>query len=115
MKNAFTIPLFITCLIFIGAAFGGVLVCFPPFTQKVFGMENSGVNYGIMFLGYASGSYFGPQIAAKTKMLGPDGAVMATSYANAYGIAIGVGVAGIVVCLLLMYVKSRYADQVKAA
>ena len=110
MKNAFTIPLFITCLIFIGAAFGGVLVCFPPFTQKVFGMENSGVNYGIMFLGYASGSYFGPQIAAKTKMLGPDGAVMATSYANAYGIAIGVGVAGIVVCLLLMYVKSRYAD-----
>lgn len=115
MKNAFTIPLFITCLIFIGAAFGGVLVCFPPFTQKVFGMENSGVNYGIMFLGYASGSYFGPQIAAKTKMLGPDGAVMATSYANAYGIAIGVGVAGIVVCLLLMYVKSRYANQVKAA
>lgn len=115
MKNAFTIPLFITCLIFIGAAFGGVLVCFPPFTQKVFGMENSGVNYGIMFLGYASGSYFGPQIAAKTKMLGPDGAVMATSYANAYGIAIGVGVAGIVVCRLLMYVKSRYANQVKAA
>ena len=39
---------------------------------------------------------------------------MATSYANAYGIAIGVGVAGIVVCLLLMYVKSRYANQVKA-
>ena len=115
MKNAFTIPLFITCLIFIGAAFGGVLVCFPPFTQKVFGMENSGVNYGIMFLDYASGSYFGPQIAAKTKMLGPDGAVMATSYANAYGIAIGVGVAGIVVCLLLMYVKSRYANQVKTA
>ena len=102
-------------IILVVTIFGGVLVCFPPFTQKVFGMENSGVNYGIMFLGYASGSYFGPQIAAKTKMLGPDGAVMATSYANAYGIAIGVGVAGIVVCLLLMYVKSRYADQVKAA
>ncbi|MCD8280537.1 MAG: MFS transporter [Enterocloster citroniae] len=115
MRNAFTIPMFIVCLIFIGAAFGGVLVCFPPFTQKVFGMENSGVNYGIMFLGYASGSYFGPQIAAKTKMLGPDGAVMATSYANAYSIAIAVGVAGIVVCFLLMYVKDRYAKQAKAA
>ena len=40
---------------------------------------------------------------------------MATSYANAYSIAIAVGVAGIVVCFLLMYVKDRYAKQAKAA
>lgn len=111
MKNAFTVPLFLVCLLFIGAAFGGVLVCFPPMTQKTFGMANSGVNYGIMFVGYAVGSYFGPQIAANTKVLGPDGAAMVTSYARAYDIAMAVGVAGICVCLLLMAVKKRYARQ----
>ena len=36
---------------------------YPSLTPQTFGLKYNGVNYGIMFIGFALGSYFGPVIA----------------------------------------------------
>lgn len=64
MATAKTWPIFILCVLLLGFAFGGSLVVFPPFTRKYFGVKNLGVNYGIMFMGYAGGSFVGPRISS---------------------------------------------------
>lgn len=62
--NVKALPMFLICVIMLGFAFGGLLVLFPPITSKYFGTKNLGVNYGIMFLGYAGGSFVGPRISS---------------------------------------------------
>ena len=62
--TAKSMPLFIVCVVLMGFSFGGLLVVFPPITANHFGTKNLGVNYGIMFLGYAGGSYVGPRISS---------------------------------------------------
>ena len=47
----------------IGFAFGALLVIYPPLTGETFGTTHLGVNYGIMFLGYALGAWIGPRLA----------------------------------------------------
>lgn len=84
--------MFIVFLILLGAAFGGVLVVYPPLTASQFGMKNQGINYGIMFFGYAIGSLFGPQIAANFV----DATAGALAYSNVYLVAICVAVVGLV-------------------
>jgi OFA family oxalate/formate antiporter-like MFS transporter len=64
MTAAKTWAMFILCIILLGFAFGGALVVFPPFTRKYFGVQNLGVNYGIMFMGYAGGAFVGPMISS---------------------------------------------------
>lgn len=64
MAAAKTWAMFILCIILLGFAFGGALVVFPPFTRKYFGVQNLGVNYGIMFMGYAGGAFVGPMISS---------------------------------------------------
>ena len=86
------IVMFIFFLILLGAAFGGVLVVYPPLTASQFGMKNQGINYGIMFFGYSIGSLFGPQIAANfvNSEAGP------LAYNNVYLVAIGVAIIGLI-------------------
>lgn len=54
---------FTVSVIILGFAFGGVLVVFPPLTSANFGVTNLGINYGIMFVGYAVGGFIGPRLA----------------------------------------------------
>lgn len=84
--------MFIVFLILLGAAFGGVLVVYPPLTASQFGMKNQGINYGIMFFGYSIGSLFGPQIAAN--FVNTSAGTLA--YSNVYLVAIGVALVGLV-------------------
>lgn len=65
LSFSYSFPLFVFFLAILGAAFGGVLVVFPPLTSKTFGLKHSGVNYGFMFFGYSFGAFLGPQIAAR--------------------------------------------------
>lgn len=58
------VAVFVVCVAVLGFAFGGVLVLFPPLTSQRFGMTNIGINYGIMFLGYALGGFIGPRLGA---------------------------------------------------
>jgi len=44
----------------IGICFGGFLAVYPPLTVHYFGAENFSVNYGLVFIGYGAGCFFGP-------------------------------------------------------
>jgi OFA family oxalate/formate antiporter-like MFS transporter len=55
---------FVFCIVVLGFAFGGLLVIFPPMTGRMFGTKYLGMNYSLVFLGYAGGALIGPRIAA---------------------------------------------------
>lgn len=90
-----TMPLFLACVVLLGFAFGGLLVVFPPITGKYFGIKNLGVNYGIMFLGYAGGSFVGPRISSY--FMDTTG-----SFALAYKSAAALAALGVVLIILIM-------------
>lgn len=97
LRFAFNTAMFVIFLILLGASFGGVLVVFPTLTNGTFGQKFSGTNYGIMFFGYAIGSLIGPQIST----LAVNAGAGTSAYNNAYLVAIGVAVFGILVGLFL--------------
>lgn len=104
LKFAANQVMFIICLIFLGAAFGGVLVVYPPLSSKQFGIKNSGINYGIMFFAYAVGSLFGPQIAARFVVAD---AVGTTAYTNVYTIAMIVAAIGFAMSFYLIKLTAK--------
>ncbi|NMA52003.1 MAG: OFA family MFS transporter, partial [Peptococcaceae bacterium] len=59
--------LFITAAMLIALCFGGIMGIFPALTADMFGPKNNGVNYGIMFTGFAIAATLGPMLAANVK------------------------------------------------
>ena len=55
---------FAISIIGIGICFGGTMGVFPSIVTENFGAKFYGVNYGIVFTGYAAAAFFGPKIAA---------------------------------------------------
>ncbi|MCI8285016.1 MAG: OFA family MFS transporter [Firmicutes bacterium] len=76
--------LFIVGICLVGLAFGSFMGVYPGFCAEQFGPKNNGVNYGIMFIGFALAGIVGPQILQK---LGTP---------TAYYVAIGLGVLGLI-------------------
>jgi MFS transporter, OFA family, oxalate/formate antiporter len=97
--SAKTMPLFIICVCILGFAFGGLLVVFPPITSKCFGAKNLGINYGIMFLGYAGGSFVGPRLSSY--FMDTTG-----SLAMAYTSAAALAAIGSILVILIMFSKA---------
>ncbi|MGN0287436.1 MAG: MFS transporter [Atopobiaceae bacterium] len=64
MSVSFTQAMFFVALALLGFSFGALLVIYPPLTGGAFGTTNLGVNYGIMFLGYAASTWISQPIAA---------------------------------------------------
>ena len=90
--------LMFTCfLVFLGAAFGGVLVVFPPLTSKTFGVKYAGTNYGLMFFGYSLSAFIGPFIAKTATMSGTG----IQAYKYVYITAMIVAAIGLVLSVLL--------------
>ena len=58
-----TYSLFIISVSVIGFTFGGFLAVFPSKTADYYGVENIGVNYGIMYQAYGISALIGPLIA----------------------------------------------------
>ena len=54
---------FIVLAVIVAMCYGGSMGVYPSLTPQTFGLKYNGVNYGIMFIGFALGSYFGPVIA----------------------------------------------------
>jgi OFA family oxalate/formate antiporter-like MFS transporter len=90
----------LVCVILLGFAFGGLLVVFPPITSKYFGSKNLGVNYGLMFLGYAGGSFVGPGLSSY--FLDKTG-----SFSLAYIAAGCLAAIGAILTLVLMFKEKR--------
>jgi len=57
-------PLFIISVMGIGLCFGGFVGVFPSITAEVFGTENLGMNYGVMFIAFGIAAFVGPRLAA---------------------------------------------------
>lgn len=95
MSFATNAPFFIGCVIVLGFAFGALLVIYPPLTGETFGTKHLGINYGIMFLGYALGAWIGPRIA--TSLFDET-----VGYRNAFYAAAVITLIGLAVVLLLV-------------
>lgn len=63
MSMSFTQPLFFASLALLGFSFGALLVIYPPLTAASFGTTNLGIDYGIMFLGYAASTWISQPLA----------------------------------------------------
>ncbi|PNQ82244.1 MULTISPECIES: OFA family MFS transporter [Paenibacillus] len=73
----------------IGLCFGALMGVFPGFTADQFGVRNNSVNYGIMFIGFATAGYFGPSIMSHVYSTD-------SSYQRAFVIAAVLGIAGLI-------------------
>ncbi|MCC8180572.1 MAG: OFA family MFS transporter [Planctomycetes bacterium] len=101
LRYSTTMAMYIPFMLLLGAAFGGILVIFPPLTYRAFGLKNAAANYGTMFFGYSIGTLIGPQISAL--FINPE--MGALAYANAYIVASGVAALGIVLCIYIIKKK----------
>ncbi len=70
----------------VGMAFGSFMGVYPGFCAEQFGPKNNGVNYGIMFTGFALAGIVGPKVLQAFE----------APYTQAYYVAIGLGVLGII-------------------
>jgi MFS family permease len=84
-----TTGIFYVGISIVGISFGSFMGVFPGFTADQFGAKHNSVNYGIMFIGFAVAGYFGPQIMRNVY-------TGSGAYQNAFLIAIGLSVVGIV-------------------
>lgn len=94
ISNENIVVVFCLGILIIGFCFGSIMGIYPGFTASQFGSKNNGVNYGIMFIGFALAGCLGPTI-------------MATIYANtnsyrmAFVSAIVLGIIGFVLSIIL--------------
>ncbi|MDD4237938.1 MAG: OFA family MFS transporter [Desulfotomaculaceae bacterium] len=102
--NTFT-P-FMLVVMAVGFCFGGLMGIFPALTADTFGPKNNGVNYGIMFCGFALAAYFGPITAAKIK-------IASGGYTQAFIIAATISIIGILLTQLVRY-KNKKAQEARA-
>ena len=58
-----SIAIFVVCAMLIAMCYGGSMGVFPALTADAFGPKHNGVNYGIMFIGFAVGGLIGPILA----------------------------------------------------
>jgi MFS family permease len=57
--------LFIIFAMLIAACYGGSMGIYPAMTADNFGPKNNGINYGVMFFGFAAGGFLGPVFFTK--------------------------------------------------
>lgn len=101
LRYSTTMGMYIPFMLILGAAFGGILVIFPPLTYRTFGLKNAAANYGTMFFAYSIGTLIGPQISAL--FINPELGRLA--YANAYIIASVVAALGIALSVYILKKK----------
>lgn len=61
--NSGSLVLFVIFAMLIAMCYGGSMGVYPALTSDAFGLKYNGVNYGIMFIGFALGGYIGPILA----------------------------------------------------
>ncbi|KYZ75843.1 MFS transporter [Anaerosporomusa subterranea] len=99
---------FVIVLMAIGLCFGGVMGIFPSITADAFGAKNLGMNYGIIFTAWGAAGIVGPLMAGHFKEINKG------DYTQAFLIAAGLSVIGVMLTFILQYNKKK-ADALKAA
>ncbi len=98
---------FVASGIGVGAVFGGFMGTMPGIISERYGLKNFGVNYGITFVGLSMAALTGPLSAAKVR-------VATGSYDNAFLIALGVNVAGLVFAAVYRALDKRSTNELPA-
>ncbi|SUD31456.1 MFS permease-like protein [Pseudomonas fluorescens] len=93
---------FVIALCGIGIAFGGVMGVFPALVSQRFGARYFGVNYGIMFCGYAIAAAIGPRLGASVA------AANGGDFSQAFYIALAICVIGAALAVLLSRRLARW-------
>jgi OFA family oxalate/formate antiporter-like MFS transporter len=96
--------LFITAAMLIALCFGGIMGIFPALTADMFGPKNNGVNYGIMFTGFAIAATLGPMLAANVK-------ASSGSYNTAFIIAAVLNLVGVALTYLVSSISKKRAAE----
>lgn len=92
--------IFIAGIACIGVSFGSFMGVYPGFTVEQFGPKNNGVNYGIMFIGFAVAGCFGPMLMGNI--------LRATeSYQPAFLAAAGLSVTGLILSVIFQMAVKR--------
>ncbi|MDF2874462.1 MAG: yhjX 3 [Sporomusa sp.] len=84
----------------VGAVFGGFMSTMPSIISERYGLKNFGVNYGITFIGFSLAAIFGPMTAATVR-------VSTGNYEQAFWIALGLNVLGLLFALLFRALDKR--------
>ncbi|MFT5873696.1 MAG: MFS family permease [Clostridium sp.] len=84
----------------VGLCFGSFMGVFPGFTADQFGSKNNSVNYGIMFIGFALGGYYGPTVMSN--VFNTD-----NSYQRAFILAAVIGMVGFLLTFVYRYVNKK--------
>lgn len=80
--------------------FGSIMGIYPGFTASQFGPKSNGVNFGIMFIGFALAGYIGPTILSKLYL-------STGSDSMALLLAMGLGAVGLVFAFVLSRFKKN--------
>ncbi len=94
MANTSAASVFLIAIIGIGLCFGGTMGVMPPIVTENFGAKYYGVNYGIVFVGYALAAFFGPKAATSVA------AANNGNFTLAFYMAFACGVIGLAVTVL---------------
>jgi OFA family oxalate/formate antiporter-like MFS transporter len=88
-----------------GLCFGGVMGIVPSVVMENFGAKFYGVNYGIIFSGYALAAFFGPRIGAQMA------ATNNGDFTQAFIIAMICGLFGLGLTLLFIFINKSNAKK----
>jgi len=94
-----TVTLFVLGVCLVGFCFGAFMGVFPGFTADQFGPRNNGINYGIIFIGFAVAGWFGPKVVA-IFTAGQQGDALIAAYSVAFKIAMGIAAFGLVMTFI---------------
>lgn len=105
MASTSSATIFLVAIIGIGLCFGGTMGVMPPIVTENFGAKNYGMNYGIVFVGYALAAFFGPRVAASVA------AANGGNFTQAFYIAFVCGVVGLAVTILYVVMNRRQQEK----
>lgn len=94
---------FVASGIGVGAVFGGFMGLMPSIVSERYGIKNFGVNYGVTFIGFSLAALSGPLLAGKVRAATGD-------YNQAFWIALGVNVVGLVAAAIFRTMDKRATD-----
>lgn len=99
-----TVAGFVASGIGVGAVFGGFMGTMPTIISERYGLKRFGVNYGITFIGLSMAALTGPLTAAKVR-------VATGVYDNAFLIALGVNLAGLIFAAAFRILDKRTSNK----
>lgn len=108
LANTTLASVFLIAVIGIGLCFGGTMGIMPPIVTENFGAKYYGVNYGIVFVGYALAAFFGPKVA--TSVAAANGG----NFTIAFYMAFACGVIGLAVTILYVVMNRKKQSIVDA-